>query len=203
MIIPNKANVVILAANFNPSIITKDWLYQNNILVETLVNFVNTPVFSNSETAEFQLIVDENRLQLTPKRITLDSLTVASHKLMSLVDLLPQTPYKAVGYNFSYKFTKDECNVEYLFSPNHEHIVTLTSEEYEIGVNILFPFDEFLVTLNLSPVLEDKSDRIVKFNYHSQSTGTEETKARLTKQEQVLKKTSAIVEALCQKEKLI
>ena len=199
MILPNTANIVILASNFNPSIISKDWLYQNNVLVETLVNFINTPVFSNSETNEFQMIVDENRLQLTLKRVSLDNMRAASDKLTKIVDLLPHTPYKAIGYNFGYRFSKDECNTEFLFSPNREYIVKLMSEEYELGANILFPFDEFLVTFNVAPIVEEKRDRVLKFNYHSSISSSDEIKDRLNKQQKVLEKTTSVVEALCHK----
>lgn len=199
MILPNTANIVITASNFNPSIISKDWLYQNNILVETLINFINTPVFSISETNEFQMIVTEDRLQLTPKRVTQVNMRAALDKLTKVVDLLPHTPYKAIGYNFSYRFSKDECNIEFLFSPNREHIAELMSKEYELGANILFPFEGFIVTFSVSPIVQDKRERELRFNYHSSINSSVEIKERLNKQQQVLEKTISVVEALCHK----
>jgi hypothetical protein len=199
MIFPDTANIVITASNFNPSIITKDWLYQNNILAEPLTNFINTPVFSNSETNEFQMIVAEDRLQLTLKQVTQASMRVALGKLTKIVDLLPETPYKAVGYNFGYRFSKDECNIEFLFSPNRDHIAKLMSKEYELGANILFPFEGFIVTFSVSPMARERRDREVRFNYHSNVRSSTEIKTRLDKQQEVLEKTTSVVEALCHK----
>jgi len=199
MILPNAANIVITASNFNPSIISKDWLYKNNIFVETLTDFINTPVFSSSDTNEFQMIVTEDRLQLTLKRVTQANMTAALDKLNKIVDLLPHTPYKAIGYNFGYMFSKDECNIEFLFSPNREHIAKLMSKEYEIGANILFPFEGFIVTFSVSPIVKEKRDRELRFNYHSSISSSVEIKDRLDKQGKVLEKTASVVDALCHK----
>lgn len=92
MVTPDSASIVLLATHFNPSIVTKDWLFQNNIVPEMVVNFVNTPVFSTIETEAFSIIVDENRLQWQEKKVTLDNLEVAYGRLNAIVDLLPHPP---------------------------------------------------------------------------------------------------------------
>jgi len=94
------ASIVILAGSFNPSIATKDWLHQQNVIKDPPVNFVNTPVFSAFETSAIRLIVDPSRFQLTartPDEPTLDRCALIAS---TYVEKLPHTPYKALGFNY-------------------------------------------------------------------------------------------------------
>jgi hypothetical protein len=67
-------NIVILARNYNPSIVSKEWLYEKNIVRETVTNFVHTPPLSVVETERISFVLDENRLQISLKSITTDSI---------------------------------------------------------------------------------------------------------------------------------
>ena len=78
MILPSSANIVILASNYNPSIVSKEWLYQRGVFTETVRSFVHTPVFALVESEEFSLMFDEQKLQLTVKKVTMDSIQIIS-----------------------------------------------------------------------------------------------------------------------------
>ena len=64
------ANIVVLAENHNPSIISKDWLSQKGIIKDNVISFTHTPAFSVVETENFSFFVDPDRLQLTLKMIS-------------------------------------------------------------------------------------------------------------------------------------
>jgi len=63
------ASIVVLAKNHNPSIISKDWLIQNKIIEEEILNFTHLPIVSIIETNNINLFVDPNKLQLTIKKL--------------------------------------------------------------------------------------------------------------------------------------
>jgi len=107
MILPSSANIVILASNYNPSIVSKEWLYQKGIFTETVRNFVHTPVFALVESEGFGLVVDEERLQITVRKVTQDSLNASASIAEKFVSILPETPYKSIGLNYRYTFPRE------------------------------------------------------------------------------------------------
>ena len=40
-------NIVILARNYNPSIVSKEWLYEKNLVRETVTNFIGEKVIAD------------------------------------------------------------------------------------------------------------------------------------------------------------
>jgi hypothetical protein len=199
VVIPDSVSIVLLATNFNPSIVTKDWLYQNKVVTERVDNFVNTPVFSVVETEAFSIIVDESRLQWQMKKVTIDDLEAACKKLNTIVNLLPHTPYTALGFNFVFNLKKEKCNTNIFYTVNREKIASLTSENFELGVNLLFQFDGFWVMFSVSPRRENVENVRVLFNFHSPTKGTKDIKSGLDKHSELWKKVDMIMEELCLK----
>ena len=77
-------NIVILARNYNPSIVSKEWLYEKNIVRETVTNFVHTPPLSVVETGHISFVLDDNRLQISLKSIITENIETLPKSLQVL-----------------------------------------------------------------------------------------------------------------------
>jgi len=191
---------VILASNYNPSIVSKDWLSQKGILTGTVANFVHTPVFALIETEMLLLTVDEQRLQIMTKRITENNLKESANIALRIVTLLPETPYKALGLNYHFVPAENKCDLRRILSPQSEKLAAIFSADYHLGATISFSFDDFLVTSVISPSLPEGQPSKVSFNFHSIVGSAEEIGKLIAKQPAVIEKASTIVEELCNNE---
>ena len=196
MILPSSTNIVLLASNYNPSIVSKEWLYQRGIFTETVSNFVHTPVFALVESEEFSLMVDEQRLQLTVKKVTQDNLNASGGIAERFVDILPETPYKGIGLNYSYTFPKREYDLHTILSPNDAKLTKLLSSTYELGATIVFEFEKFIVNFTVSPSMGKEQQTRMSFNFHSNTANAGEVKERLSSQMRTLEKMQAIIQGL-------
>lgn len=98
-----QANLVVVAHQFNPSIITQYWLIKNSIFSESEFNHecVFSPYVADIRTNQFDFLVIPERFQFTPK--VEDSGTeykLIMSKMGKIIEMLPHTPFSAVGFNF-------------------------------------------------------------------------------------------------------
>lgn len=99
------AGVVLTAQTFNPSIFTETWLARNGLV--TAESFVGVRVFSAElaqfQTAGLQVLVIPPKMQVT---FCIHGNPEASHLprqfVTRIVELLPHTPYQALGLNFDF-----------------------------------------------------------------------------------------------------
>jgi hypothetical protein len=196
MSLPNSANIVILASNYNPSIVSKEWLYQKSIFTEPVDNFVHTPILSSVENQNFGFMVDEERLQLAIKRVTRDNLTNSTAIAQKFVEVLPETPYKAVGLNYRYTLKEDSCNLSTLLAPKAARLRTIFSKDYQLGTVIVFSFESFVVTFTVRPSLKNEQPIRIAFNFHSNVANIEEVRARIASQQTTLQKAESIIQEL-------
>lgn len=196
MILPSSANIVILASNYNPSIVSKEWLYQKGIFTENVRNFVHTPVFALVESEGFSLAVDEERLQITARKVTQDSLNDLANIAKKFVDILPETPYKSVGLNYRYTFPRERYDLHAVLSPNNAKLTEMLSSGYELGATIMFEFEKFIVTFTVSPPLNKEQQTRMRFNFHSATANVSEVREKLSLQLRTLKKAEAIIKGL-------
>jgi len=196
MILPSSANIVILASNYNPSIVSKEWLYQKGIFTETVRNFVHTPVFALVESEDFGLAVDEERLQITVRKVTQDSLNASASIAEKFVDILPETPYKGIGLNYRYTFPREGYDLHTILSPNNAKLSELLSSTYGLGATVVFEFEKFIVTFTVSPSLVKEQQIRMNFNFHSNTANVGEVKERLSSQMRTLEKMQTIIQGL-------
>lgn len=196
MILPSSANIVILASNYNPSIVSKEWLYQKGIFTKTVRNFVHTPVFALVESENFSLVVDEERLQITVRKVTQDSLNALASIAEKFVDILPETPYKSIGLNYRYTFPREGYDLHAVLSPNDTKLTELLSSTYELGATIMFEFEKFIVTFTVLPSLVKEQQIRMSFNFHSNTANVGEVKERLSSQMRTLEKMETIIRGL-------
>jgi len=190
------ANIVILARNYNPSIISKEWLYKRNILRETVTNFVHTPPLSVVEAERISFVLDENRLQISLKTISPEGIEVLPKIATEFVSCLPETPFVAAGFNYSYYLPKESRRLETLFSPNDAKLKELFAEDYEIGGMVCFHFKEFIVTMSAPPLKGETTKVAINFNFHSESRGANEVKERLKLHPQTIERAEGILRGL-------
>lgn len=145
------ANTEIMAKVHNPSIASKDWLQQKEIITEKINDFANTPVFSLAETDDFIITIDSKLLKIATKKVKPETI----NKMLEMIDRytseLPETPYTELLFNFAYEVTVDPSYLKELFVKNDKLFKSTFSDDYKVGGAIDFQFDKFLVTLYFIP----------------------------------------------------
>lgn len=98
------ANVVVAAQFFNPSIFSQLWLVRNEVATEEDFQgeFIYTPNFVQLRTSGFVLLVLPEQLQFAPLSQGKAS-SMITERVGKIVKLLPETPYIAVGLNFTWQ----------------------------------------------------------------------------------------------------
>lgn len=108
------ANVVVVAHHFNPSITDQLWLTEHAIVNrdEPAGPYVFTDMLVQVPTRDFHLLIVPDRCQLTPSPQIENTQQLIVERLGKLVELLPHTPYRAVGLNFNWLFTRENNDIE-------------------------------------------------------------------------------------------
>jgi hypothetical protein len=187
------ANIVILAKNHNPSIVTKEWLAQKEIIKEGIVNFTHTPLFSLVETTNFNLIVDPNRLQISVKKAIPENIENLPKIIETYITKLPETPYTAIGFNYSYRITMGGRSLKDIFSFDDKILRKIFSNDYRLGVTVHFTVRDFVVQVNLQPPNEELKANL---NFHFESENSEEIKKKVEEYSELKKKAEEILEGL-------
>jgi len=189
----DQASIVILARNYNPSIVSREWLLSKGIVTEPVVNFVQVPAFSMVEGELVQLVLDENRLQLILKQPNRDNLAVLTGCASRFVESLPETPYTALGLNFRFSVSSSRLNLAILLAPKARSLRRLFGDEYEVGGRIEFKYNGFRVRVDI-PVEGPRGEFAhVAFNFHADVKGSDETLVRVSQHRAALEKAEAIV----------
>lgn len=106
-------NAVIVAQQFNPSIIGQLWLVRNGLLEED--DFRPGCVFSDMavqvNSQEFDLMVVPQQCQFTPRVDQQREQELAVGKVGSIVRSLPHTPFRAIGLNFTWHLSPEDQDV--------------------------------------------------------------------------------------------
>ncbi|MBM4462625.1 MAG: hypothetical protein FJ012_04690 [Chloroflexi bacterium] len=197
MRLPTTANVVILASNYNPSIVSREWLHRKGVFTETVKNFVFTPVFSLVENEQCSLTVDEARLQYTVKTVTQENLALLELIPRRFVEALPETPYKALGFNYIYVVPEEKCNLESLLSPKRRRLAQLLSPSYQLGITAVFEFHQFIVHLTISPSFGKAKQTGISLNFHADVQQTSDIVSRLALHAETVKKAESVVQGVC------
>jgi hypothetical protein len=97
-------NVVIIANVFNLSIMNQHWLIEKGILREEDLaqGYTFTPIFAQAQSKDFYLTIVPDRLQFKMLQIK-NPLPLILSKVGKIVEELPQTPFAAVGFNYTYQ----------------------------------------------------------------------------------------------------
>lgn len=101
------AAAVVVAQQFNPSVVTQLWLRDNNILATN--DFLDGSIFTDFvvqvRSRSFHMLVLQDQLQFVPAVPATEQQQLVVNKLGAIINLLPHTPYRALGLNFSWHLT--------------------------------------------------------------------------------------------------
>lgn len=102
------AAVVVVAQQFNPSIVSQAWLMQNAGMQadDFLPGCVFTDLIVQVRSRQFHALVLPEQLQFVP--VEGNEQQIIHEKLGAIVRALPHTPYRAVGLNFTWHLTAAE-----------------------------------------------------------------------------------------------
>jgi len=97
--------MVLTAQAFNPSIFNEVWLDRNDVVPSALLKGfrVFSPEVAQFETSDLQVLIIPPKMQVTfpMERANADG-DLPQRILTRTVELLPQTPFRALGLNFEY-----------------------------------------------------------------------------------------------------
>lgn len=99
------AGIVLTAQSFNPSIFTETWLDKNGILSADSLDGMRvfSPEVSQFQMKECQVLVIPPKLQITFRIHQIAGEFEVQRNIASrTVELLPHTPYQALGLNFDF-----------------------------------------------------------------------------------------------------
>lgn len=106
-------NTVIVANQFNASILNQLWLVRNNILDED--DFEPGCLFTEAliqvRSRQFNLLVGPPQLNFEPKGTSEAEAQLILDKVGAIVRMLPHTPYTGVGLNFVWHVSPDDGDV--------------------------------------------------------------------------------------------
>lgn len=178
-------NVVILATNFNPSIVSSVWLVSKGICSadEILPNSFNTPQFSQIVCTDFQILVLPDQVQFSKSaNFQGDFTTVVKSKLSRILKELPEVPYRSAGINFHW-FVNDlsgDIGVlsRKLFYNNESKIYNeFNNQSSHFGAYLSRDFSGSRLKLDIKPVIFAENNQApisaiqFAFNFHADFNG--------------------------------
>jgi hypothetical protein len=184
-------NVVILANQFNLSIMNQHWLIENCIILQDDLQdgYTFTPVFTQVKTKPFLLTIVPERLQIDLYSTTKNKIGLIKSKLGTIVDKLPHTPFAALGFNFAYFLTTEDSRVEkytrsLFFKPDSPLSSQFDEDNAKFGGYFSKDVSGFRHKLDIKPVSiksEYKTiDKIkLDFNFHLDLVGNNKSKTIL------------------------
>ncbi len=189
----NNRSIVIIANNFNPSIINRHWLIENKILEDS--DFREQSLFAENIsqiiTDDFNILVLIQQLQFT---INNGEKTKSSlEKLAKIITLLSHTPFSAIGVNILYLLDASNDSVlqksNKLFSKPDINLYKsfFNTPDSKFGGYMSRDFIGSRLKLNINPVrvmthpnIDSNKDYIqFSFNFHIQLNATNPTELLL------------------------
>lgn len=183
-------NIVLIANKHNPSIISKDWVKEKEIIEGEVINFAHLPVASIVEDLDYNLFVDEDTLRLTVKNLNSGLIENSPNIIQKYVHILPEIPYKALGFNFLFKIDENPEKLKEIFIADDDKSKEIFSHDYTFGGVFKFKYNEFLVTLSIMP---EKDEIKADFNFHFPSTGSQDILLVLEKHSEVFDKAQDVL----------
>jgi hypothetical protein len=170
-----------LAAQVNTALMTQVWLVKNGMLAESdLPNSVFMGGVVQAKTPHFEFLALPDRIQFSTGERTgpEDSGRVAFEKCKSLVNLLPHTPFTALGINFVWFIDTNEPTRQsraIFASGNGVFEKWFAADDSRFGGYASCKFDgDLRLKLTIGPiVLSERKQECLKaaFNYHADVTG--------------------------------
>jgi len=216
------SSVVIIAKDFNLSILKPLWLMNNKIFrpEELEGDIVVTPPAVQIQSVNFQFVALLDRLQVSIPRVYGNGQSDINRVCGGIVKALPHTPYTAIGLNFHYlgaPQSREEFaswEKELFASPWAREIEGSQAENARFGSYLSFDAIGTRLKIDIKPTNAGGSigglcsswhpgQELIRvhFNYHTDVTNTdapaETVVNRLAKWEEALAMSTGLVENIC------
>jgi hypothetical protein len=191
-----QAALVILARNYNPSIVSTEWLRERSVLDQPVLAFVHTPELSLVDTPKLNLVLDQNKLQLTSKSTQPEDVVDMVRCAQRFVEILPETPYHALGLNYRFVTVSSDLALSSIVTPDDDALNRLFGTGYQLGARVLFPFEGFAVKVELPVVIGQLDLLRIGFNFHADIGSSEQLRDQLSRHEVALSKARTIAEGV-------
>ncbi len=101
-----ESSVVVVAQNFNPSVTSQLWLVRNGVVEgDFLPGCIFTDLLVQVRTRRFSLLFTPEQFQFVPAAGEENHHVLVQDVIGRIVRLLPHTPYRALGLNFTWHLT--------------------------------------------------------------------------------------------------
>jgi hypothetical protein len=174
------SHVVIVAQNFNPSVVSQIWLVRHGLVAED--EFEPGSIFVDGLvqvcTRRFILLVTPEHLQLVPRVAGEEQDALISHTIGTLVRTLPHTPFRALGLNFTWHVVPDDGDVRALtrrlfYMPHRPLFADFDTPDANFGVYLSRDIFGYRLKLDVKPILVPQAEAAPEhrlqllFNYHT------------------------------------
>ena len=176
-----QGNIVLVAPNHRPDIVSKDWLEQNNIIKEVPINFVHHQNLSLVDTTNFSINVVQQRLTITARNSNQDILKRLQTIAKRYIKALPNLSYNAIGLNSVWGIRPTAPNLlkkTFVTDPERFNNTFRGEKGYDIGGIVRYQYRVFQVQLTITPQQNNQIN--VDFNYHSDITNLDQLGERIS-----------------------
>ena len=176
----NQANIVLVALNHRPDIVSKEWLNQNNILKEAPLNFIHHQNFSLIETTNFSINVVQQLMTVAARRADQNILNHLQTIANRYIEVLPHVSYNAIGLNSSWMVSPTDSNLlKSTLVAKPERFIKAFHDEahYDVGGIVYYQYEAFQVQLTITP---HPNQINANFNYHSDITNSDQLSERIS-----------------------
>jgi hypothetical protein len=189
------ASVVVVAHQFNPSVISEVWLTRNELLrvEDRQEGCVFTDVFVNLRSSQYSLLVTPDQLQFAPGGEPEAQRDLILSKVGKMIALLPHVPYHAAGLNFVWAFDPEPETVptatrRLFFAHGRPFFRHFDTPDAQFGSYLSKSVLGCRLKLDIKPVtvtqVDSTADRArpvvhLAFNYHLDVLGHDDPVARI------------------------
>ena len=164
-VVPTQANIIVLANNHVPAVVTKEWLVQKEVLTEQPLDFLHTPLLSTVQTQNIALQVNPQRLNAQVTNVNQDTLSLLSKVVARYVQALPEVRYTAMGFNSKWH-VRDKSfaqRLRQIFTRSSPLFASIFGERHNVGGIVLWEYDVYRVQMTANPPGPNAG---IDFNYH-------------------------------------
>ena len=141
-------------------------------------------------------VLDETRLQLTLRNAAPENLALLSEAAGRYVRALPETPYHAVGFNFTYAVPTNNLMFGPVIQPAEAQLKELFGAPYELAGTATFTYDDFTVKVEFPAAPSRDGVVQASFNFHSAIDGGKAAAARIKRHQAAMEKAETVIEGL-------
>lgn len=186
------SSVVVVAQNFNPSVTSHLWLVRNGVVPEGdfLPGCIFTDLLVQVRTRRFGLLFTPEQFQFVPALGEENPHALMQETIGRIAEMLPHTPYRALGLNFTWHLTPERCDVATLsrrlfFTAGRPLFRDFDAPDASFGAYLSRDLLGFRLKLDVKPVTVPPStiaaaQRLqLLYNFHTDFSEGEEAVAKL------------------------